>query len=406
MHRVLSCVVLALSVNALYAAEKLTLDQALELADLNHPQLQAGSAAVDVAKAGIKTARAYPNPELNFLTGRGTGPTPLAPAQLYEFIQPLELGALRGRRMELALRGRDSSEYSLEEIRLAVRSRVRRTFYGVLRSRTEIAVAADNLKLVQDLRARVKVRVDVGESGRLELVRAEAEEAVARTAANRAQLELITALNQLRAAVGGGLGTDMELEGNLDPPVMLPSIGEVRQQALDKHPSLALARSEVRRADARVEYEVAQRRPQPNFRTEYDQTNPSVRFGVGIPLPFWNQRVGQIAEARAGRRQLESLSRARENELLSALDAAYGRYQVAAQQVAVYEQGLLQEAQGALTAAEAAFLLGERGIIEVLDAQRVLRTIRVDYLNAQYDRQAALIDVDELRAADLRSNKP
>ena len=72
----------------------------------------------------------------------------------------------------------------------------------------------------------------------------------------------------------------------------------------------------------------------------------------------------------------------------------------------MYEQGLLQEAQGALTAAEAAFQLGERGIIEVLDAQRVLRTIRIDYLNAQYDRQAALVDVDELRAADLRSNKP
>jgi cobalt-zinc-cadmium efflux system outer membrane protein len=283
---------------------------------------------------------------------------------------------------------------------------VRRSFFEVLRRQAEIAVAAENLKLVQDLRARVKVRVDVGESGRLELIRAEAEEAVARTAANRGQLQLVTALNQFRAAVGGGLGTDIELSGKLDPLMILPTPAELRQEALDRHPSFALARSEIRRAEARVEYERALRRPQPNFRTEVDQTNPSLRFGIGIPLPFWNQREGPIAEAQAGRKQVDSIARARENELLAALDAAYGRYQVAAQQVAVYEQGLLQEAQGALTAAEAAFQLGERGIIEVLDAQRVLRTIRIDYLNAQYDRQAALVDVDELRAADLRSNKP
>jgi hypothetical protein len=32
--------------------------------------------------------------------------------------------------------------------------------------------------------------------------------------------------------------------------------------------------------------------------------------------------------------------------------------------------------------------------------------VRLDFLNAQYDRQAALIDLDELRARDLRRNIP
>ena len=38
---------------------------------------------------------------------------------------------------------------------------------------------------------------------------------------------------------------------------------------------------------------------------------------------------------------------------------------------------------------------------EVLDAQRVLRTVSLDFLNAQFDRQAAQIDLDELRAIQL-----
>jgi cobalt-zinc-cadmium efflux system outer membrane protein len=79
---------------------------------------------------------------------------------------------------------------------------------------------------------------------------------------------------------------------------------------------------------------------------------------------------------------------------------------VAGQQLAAFEQGLIQEAEEALRAAEAAYRLGERGILEVLDAQRVLRTVRLDLLNAQYDRQAALVDLDEVEAADPRSQNP
>ena len=121
MRRLWPCVVAVWAASAMHAAEKVTLEQALELAAANHPQLQAGLAAVDAAKAGLRTARAYPNPEMNFLAGRQFGSSPMAPAQLYELIQPLELGALRGRRADLAIRGRDSSEFSLEEIRLARR---------------------------------------------------------------------------------------------------------------------------------------------------------------------------------------------------------------------------------------------------------------------------------------------
>jgi cobalt-zinc-cadmium efflux system outer membrane protein len=64
----------------------------------------------------------------------------------------------------------------------------------------------------------------------------------------------------------------------------------------------------------------------------------------------------------------------------------------------------LREAEEALRAAEVAYQLGERGILEVLDAQRLLRTVRLNYLNAQFDRQAALVDLDELRGEELRRN--
>ena len=58
-----------------------------------------------------------------------------------------------------------------------------------------------------------------------------------------------------------------------------------------------------------------------------------------------------------------------------------------------------------LKVAEAAYRLGERGILDYLDAQRTYRSVRNDYLNAQFDRQAAQIILDRLRATDLENLK-
>ncbi len=412
MLRIRTCVVLVVLTNALLAAaETLTLDEALNLADRAHPSLQAGAAQIDVAQAGITTARAYPNPETGVMAGRQTAGLPgnyAGKSFFYYFSQPLELGKLRPSRIEFAQRGRDSSLIALTEIRLGVLSRVRHSFYQVLRRKSQIQLAEERMKMVQDLHRRIQVRVEVGEAGRLELLRAEAEAATARTLANSAQLELITALSQFRAAVASPLPSDLDLQGALDatPPPL--SLEDLRQEVLDRNPTLALAQSEVSRADANLNYQVAQRRPQPALRTEadYQPGNPSYRAGIGIPLPFWNRFQGPIAEAAASIRVADRLARAQQIELLSALEGAYGRYRVAGQQILAYEQGVLREASQALDAAETAYQLGERGILEVLDAQRVLYGVRFDYMTAQYERQDALLEIDQLRAIDLRRAVP
>jgi cobalt-zinc-cadmium efflux system outer membrane protein len=373
--------------------------------------LRAGQAGTEAAVAGIRTAQAYPNPEFGAISGAQTYRVPgnvSGWSSQFVLNQPLELGGLRPARIQLAERGRDTSQFALENIRLAVLSGVRRAFFQVLRKRGEIGILAENLRLVEDLRQRIQVRVDVGEAGRLELVRADAEVATARTAANSARLQEVSALSQLRAAMGAPPQQTMDVQGTLDPPRILPPIEAVRMETIDRHPALAVARSEVRRAEAGLKYEVALRRPQPLLRTEIEVPPdvPSFRAGISIPLPLLNRREGPIAEATARARQADSLADRTEQELLAAVESAYGRYQLAGQQLAAFEQGLIQEAEEALRAAETAYQLGERGILEVLDSQRVLRTVRLDLLNAQYDRQAALIDLDELRAVDLRNPTP
>ena len=411
MYRILSCIVLAVTASTLHAADRLTLDRALELADRAHPLLQASSSQVDAAKAGITTAKAYPNPEAGFFAGRqwarAAGTIPGADL-FYAFTQPLELGQLRPSRVKLAEVGVESSQFLLSEARLQVLSAVRRAYVEVFRRKSEIALARENLKPVEDLLRRIEVRVRVGEAGTIELNRAEAEAATVRTLANSAQLQLISAMSQLQAAVAVPLAQDVELEELPPLPAQLPPLDQLRQDALSRHPVLAFARSEITRAEARVNYEKALRRPQPSLKTEVETLpdSPSFRIGVALPVSLWSRREGPIAESVAATRQANQLAQARQIEILAALEGAYGRYQVAGQQIALFEQGVLREAQLALEAAETAYQLGERGIIEVLDAQRVLRAAKQDYLSAQHEQRSALLDIDQLRAEDLRRPLP
>ncbi len=310
--------------------------------------------------------------------------------------------------MELAARGRQSSEIALSGTRLAVLSSVRRAFFQALRKRDEITILFENVRLVEEFRKRIQVRVDVGEAGRLELYRADAEVATARTAFSAARLKYVAELAQLRAAIGATVEPGFTPEGTLDPPQILPALEDMRSLVIERHPQMQLARAEVRRAEARLTHERALRRPQPSlvFQMDRPPDTPTYRAGINLPLPIWSRREGPIAEAVAQLRQARALAENSELQLLAALTGAHERYEAASTQLAAFQQGLLREAEEGVRAAETAYRLGERGILDVLDGQRILRSIRLDLLTAQFDRQAALVDLDELRAVNLRESKP
>jgi len=391
---------------AFAADDPLTLERALELADQYSPQLRFATAVSEGAEAAIVTARAYPNPEFTTMAGPQYRRMPSAEPGLlqhYSVTQPLELPSLRKTRISAAEQGRKSSEYGQLEARLGVRTGVKQAFYLVLRRKSEIGLARENLRLVEDLRRRILVQVNVGEAARLELTRADAEVATAQTFVNSAHLRFLNAVASLRTAVSAPLPPNVDARGALQISIHLPPLDVLQKEMMAHHPGLSLARSEIERAQRRLNTEFALRKPQPSLYAEWER-QPDLgfyRFGVSLPIPVWNKREGPISEAVAGLNQARAYAEMRRIELTAALERAYGQYEVAGQQVASYEKGVLKEAEAALQAAEAAFKFGERGIIEVLDAQRVLRTVRSDFVTAQYDLQAALIDVEGLRAADL-----
>jgi cobalt-zinc-cadmium efflux system outer membrane protein len=266
-----------------------------------------------------------------------------------------------------------------------------------------VDLAAETQRVLEDIRRRIAARVDVGEAPRLELTRADAEARSAANATASARLRVTEARAQLLALIGLPANGDREVLGTLDSPPPLPPIDTLRADMLERYPALAQARADIERAQARVETERALRTPAPTLRAGINQDPEQRQFvlGLSIPIPVWNQRQGQIGEAVAQLQQATALAEARRIELLTALEAAYARHEVATQQIQAFDAGLLRQAEDALRVAEAAYRFGERGFIEVLDAQRVLRAVRLDFLAARAAQRAAAIEIEQLRAVGL-----
>lgn len=385
------------------ASTTLTIAQALDLAEQNSPMLKEADAAVNRAQGGMQTARAYTNPVFEFLGGKQSAlpiTTPGVPGALthYSATQLFEIPKERKTRIEASQLDFISNKYRAAGVRLSLHAFVKRAFYDVIRRKEQLANAESNLTLVEDLRRRVRLEVEVGEKGKLELTRAEAETARALVAVRSANIQLANARALLKVAIGSQSQELFDAQGSLDYAPQIDTLNNLRQQVLANHPAISEINTQTTRSRVIVEHERARRIPEPAFYGEYEH-QPDIsfyRFGVSVPVPLWDRRKGPIAEAQAEVNRTEAIATQRRLEITASLERAYDQYEISSQQVQGLQAGSLREAEAAVEAAQSAYRFGERGIVEVFDAQRVLQGVRGDLLDALYARESALIDLEEL----------
>ncbi|MEZ0231444.1 MAG: TolC family protein [Methylophilaceae bacterium] len=387
-----------------------TLPDVISAAMQQNPVIGLTRAQEDAAQAGLTTAKAYLNPEIE----AGSGPARYRSGGQGDgknwgvtLSQPLEFFDVRRARREIAESNIQVTGVGSELTRIELRARVKSAFYDVLQRQAVLKLVEGDRNLLQQIRERVKLRVDVGESPRYELIKADTEALAAERDYQAAIVRITEAKGYLRGLIGQSMPMDFDVQGELPLGNTLPSLDSLRQQ-IDQSPLLTQARAAREAAQARLRLEQSLRFPGVTLKAgiEQDPDLTSMRFGLAVPLPLWSQRQGQIAEAAAGVRQVDAILSDRELGLQRDIDSAYQRYLIASHQVASFENGLLKQSESTLKVAEDAYRFGERGILEYLDAQRTFSAVRKDYLAARYDYVSTMLEIERLLGTELLEVKP
>ncbi|MEM5432181.1 TolC family protein [Cupriavidus oxalaticus] len=383
------------------AGPAFSLPQLLDMAQSTNKGVAAAEANVDAASAAISSARAYPNPQVEVMYGRLSGKQPgvtSGNAPSYAVVQKLDYPHQRGLREAMASRGLESSQAARQGFRADLAARVKTSYYDVLRRESELHAAEEDLAMMRQIHSRARLRVEVGEAPRYELIKAETELLASQKNQQTAELRVNQAKAALRQQVGGAMPGQFSLDGTLAQSPDVPPLPVLRDTMTASNAELVQRRTELERARLGVDYQRSLRWPEVAVRASTDRQpdNNVSQIGLVMTIPLWDRRRGPVGEATAQATQAQSALEMREFELAQELESAYRQYEITQAQVTALESGIVREAESALGVAEAAYRFGERGILDFIDAQRVLRSARNELIAAQYEQQLAAIQIEKL----------
>ena len=321
------CILFSGGVSA-QAQKPLTLNELIGIALESSPQVLAARDQSRAVKGQLSTARAIPNPEFELNTGQQrsvSGPLTTGNVSSWSVTQPLDMPYTRYPRVNAAeanLRAADAARIAFE---IEMISRVQQRFYELMRRDAELKAAEEDLGLTKQIRDRMQIRYDVGETARFELIRAQTEFLNAQINTESSKLRVEQAKGQLRQVVGHNLPANYEVVSQTLKMEPLPPLPTLLSELQAQSPELQKAKAEVEATESKLSFEQNSRLPRLSIKAQqYNDPNFTDRlYGLVVSIPIWDFKGGQIAEAEANASKAKNQLKAQSQSLEQQLETAY-----------------------------------------------------------------------------------
>jgi cobalt-zinc-cadmium efflux system outer membrane protein len=377
-----------------------TYQQALQYATTRNLALEAARRQRAIREAAIRTARQLPNPSAAFDVGRDT------PHDIFTFDLPIELGGKRTRRIDLAREELTLADVDVQVELRAVRRELRQSFYTLIAADERVRVADSVLDISRRVRDAAQARFDTGAAPRLEVMQAE-------LGVTRAETDVDLA-RSVRAAAQAGLNAVLNLPpdrplavaGTLADRLPIVTFDEALGIAVRSNTDLVSLDRQIAVEAKRLDLLRAERMPTPNVSVSglFDsepEFSSGARAGVSIELPLFSRNQGAIAESIAASAQLRSKREATRRAVENDLYATIAKIDAQRRQVDAYQQRLVPTATNLEGLAEESYRAGRTSVLALLDAQRSLRDLAREALQAALDLQLTIADLEEILGAPI-----
>ena len=366
--------------------DRISVDEALQLALRQSPTVRAQQAALASTKAGETTAALRPNPSMNFLAEQfKPGGSQQDTQYTVNVGQPLELGGKRGRRIDSARAATQVASYQLEDIRRQITLQVRSAFAGALIAREQLALARENVKTLDDTERIQRLRAEKGDISQLELLRIQVQRFTFERDAADARQALSAAKIALRTAAGAEhIAEDFDVVGELGFKEVSLDKAVLMRRALDNRPDLRAA--EADRARARADHRLARANAWWDItpQIEYQRIGPdnTIGFGFSLPIRIFDRNQGEIARTQAEISRVDAVREATALQVLAALETDRQIALTQRERVVSLRDVYLPKATVARDTVEFAYRRGGQSLLDFLDAQRSYRETALAHLQA------------------------
>jgi len=392
-----------------------SLAQARQLAVERNWDLLAAAAGVDLATAQKIVAHEYPNPSLSLSTTKinvDNHPSSTAEGngfwdRSYDTIaavnQLIEVGGKRGSRKASAQAGFEAARAQVFEAKRLLDLGVSKAYVAAVLAEENVHVLKESAQSLREEARIADVRFKAGEisdsdKSQIEIAaeRFELDAQAAESTAAQARVAVEVLLGHPHPKGEISLSDRLETLNAAAPPPETPGEFLLR-------PDVAAAEAALRKAEADVHLQKANRIPDPTVLAQYEHEPPdnpnSVGFGVSLPLPLWNRNRGNILAAEAVREQARLAFE--KTDAQAAADVAVARfaYEEALKRWERYRDTIRPKSARIKETIAYAYQKGGASLLDLLSTQRNDNDIRLAAAQAQNDLIVALAS---LKAATTR----
>ncbi len=397
------------------AAQRVTLEQALDLLQKQNPDTLAARLQIAEAEAERLAARLYANPNLsvdvgNIPVGR-TNPSGLSVGETIggtaRVDQPLVLWGKRGLRLQNADLGITAAHDQERDTLRQLRSAVKDAFYGALHDEQLLTFTTSNRQRYEQIVQLNERRFHSGDISEVDFRKIELENLKRLTEEEEARRALAEREQLLGRLVGNG--ERMSAGGTLTAPDVEVDGAQVLADALQNRPDLVALQHAREQAEVALNLARRERYPDVTVGAEYTRSQfvvsgdnrNSIGFGFSVPLPLLNQNQGEIAKAEVSLRQADNDVARLRLDIAQEVHDAVEHYQSAHRLRQTFERGYLDGAKLAVDAAEKSYRIGAASLLELLDAERTYTETQTDYLDTVFAARSSLIAVEKAVGKDL-----
>jgi outer membrane protein TolC len=392
-----------------------TLQDLLQWADANNPELVAMRYEIDAAGERIQPAGALPDPVLrvelqdfagpgapdsfNPLPGKGSGTK-------YTLMQSLPLWGKRDLRKEVAVAELDQAKGRRQATVTEIHARIKTAYVQYYQASSLKKINEEILNILSDLEAIAQVRYAGGLTPQQDVIRAQVEKTTLRSEIIDLDTELHHAMTRLNVAIGRSpsapLAEPTELR-RISPAKLDPAA--LQEKMIRANPFLATQSAQIATAEANRRLVEKNRYPDVTLGIAAIQRGGGIdsweaMAEVNIPIRF-DTRRSQESEARAVLAAAKERQQAIFNQVAGELQENLVALDAAQKQERLIVDTLLPQAELTFRSALAGYEVGKVDFATLLDAQRAIRRAKQDGLKARIEQELRITDIEKLVGEEL-----
>ncbi len=375
-------------------AESLTLKQAIDQALRANPAIAAGRLTAEAAEEAVRGASALKNPEV-IVAPSVVGTAGADSAALVA--QPLEVNGSRKARKSIASHESAAAQAENQIISRDIVLRVKQLYWASARAMQVVSLNQNNIAYLESLREAVSRQVDVGRSPGSELIKSDVELARARQELSQAEFDLNSTKSAFNTLLNRPPDSEFTPADKLTFVDINPDTDALLTAGLTNRPELKAATAEVGAAQGQIDAARAEYRPDVALearKESFDSGDSGVAISFHLPVFDWGSSRSAIKQAKiresGKQKQVESVKNAIKLEVEQAILAE----RTAAKVVEYYEAGILAKSEQLAAMAQKGYEKGATSYLEVLEAQRTLRTIKTEYISAISNHSSAVAQLE------------